>query len=187
VFELLQHLLQASCYKAKRRISLLTDLLTRVLLTDAILRYWKKQAFTVETDWQPMHWQPKGSISNATLLRFKRAWGGQLARVSNLTKITKLKSEVCRSNRRFRCEPSREPCQCEPRQPKVIRDFLTSQSTISTAAHPSESQQPPTIAHGQPIEGKQPKSRGLQHNWYKNRYNTKNHTQYKLYITVTYA
>jgi len=34
----LQHLLQASCYKAKRRISLLTDLLTRVLLTDAILR-----------------------------------------------------------------------------------------------------------------------------------------------------
>ena len=101
VFELLQHLLQASCYKAKRRISLLTDLLTRVLLTDAILRYWKKQAFTVETDWQPSHWQPKESISDATLSRFKRAWVGQLARISNPTKITKLKSEVCQKNRHF--------------------------------------------------------------------------------------
>ena len=70
--------------------------------------------------WTP-DWQPVGSISNATLSRFKRAWGGQLARVSNPTKITKLKSEVCRSNRRFRCEPSREPIECEPTQPPPIR------------------------------------------------------------------
>ena len=31
------------------------------------------------------------------------------------------------------------------------------------------------------------KQRGLQHNWYKNRYNTKNHTNHNNYKTVTYA
>ena len=38
----------------------------------------------------------------------------QLAQILSPTKTTKLKSEVCRSNRRFRCEPSRELSQCEP-------------------------------------------------------------------------
>lgn len=33
---------------------------------------------------------------------------------------------------------------------------------------------------------KQPKQGGLLHKWYRNRYNTKKHTQYKLYITVVY-